>query len=45
MIDYEEFQDGLRTGLQAFWRTEFMSGLRNGRVEQTKWCRPPAWPT
>lgn len=42
MIDYEEFQGGLRKGLQAFWKTEFMSDLRNGRFRQTKWRRAPA---
>ncbi|MCC5612817.1 hypothetical protein LC612_40575 [Nostoc sp. CHAB 5834] len=35
MDNYKAFQDGLQKGLQSLWRTEFMSGLRNGGFEQT----------
>jgi len=35
MINYTDFQDGLRNGLRAFWKTQFMSGVRNGGFEQT----------
>lgn len=35
MINYKDFQDGLRNGLRALWKTGFMSGVRNGGYEQT----------
>lgn len=33
--DYENFRDGLRTGVRALWQPQFMSGVRNGGFEQT----------
>lgn len=35
MTDYGEFLDGLKTGLQALWQPDFMTGVRNGGFEQT----------
>ncbi|HTH11623.1 MAG TPA: hypothetical protein VMA55_18785 [Acidovorax sp.] len=35
MIDYQQFQDGLKNGLRALWQPWFMSGVRNGGFEQT----------
>lgn len=35
MINYEKFRKGLKKGLEALWRPDFMSGVRNGGFEQT----------
>lgn len=35
MSHYKKFRDGLQAGLQALWRPQFMSAVRNGGFEQT----------
>lgn len=35
MSHYKKFRDGLQAGLQALWRPQFLSAVRNGGFEQT----------